>query len=77
VGSRIVESSVSSPCALCLCGGGGGGSSYPLVITSSERRSTTETQSSQSTHRAPNQELENHSNLRLATGNSEEPEDSA
>ena len=70
VGNRIVESSVSSPCALCLCGGG---SSYPLVITSGERRSTTETQSSQSTHRAPNQELENHSNLRLATGNSEEP----
>jgi hypothetical protein len=40
VGNRIVESSVSSPCALCLCGGG---SSYPLVITSGERRSTTNT----------------------------------
>ena len=44
-----------------------------MVITSGERRSTTETQSSQSTHRAPNQELENHRNLWLATGNSEEP----
>ena len=44
-----------------------------MVITSGERRSTTETQSSQSTHRAPNQELKNHSNLILATGNSEEP----
>ena len=70
VGNRIVESSVSSPCALCLCAGG---SSYPLVITSGKRHFTTETQSSQSTHRAPNPELENHSNLRLATGNSEEP----
>src|SRR5690606_32749410 len=67
----MVESSVSSPCALCLCGS----SSYTVVITSGERRSTTETQSSQSTHRAPNQELENHRNLWLATGNSEEPEE--
>ena len=65
----MVESSVSPPCALCLCGS----SSYTVVITSGERRSTTETQSSQSTHRAPNQELENHRNLWLATGNSEEP----
>ena len=71
VGNRMVESSVSSPCALCLCGS----SSYTVVITSGERRSTTETQSSQSTHRAPNQELENHRNLWLATGNSEEPID--
>ena len=65
----MVESSVSSPCALCFCGS----SSYTVVITSGERRSTTETQSSQSTHRAPNQERENHRNLWLATGNSEEP----
>ena len=70
VGNRMVESSVSSPCALCLCGS----SSYTVVITRGERRSTTETQSSQSTHRAPNQELENHRNLWLATGNSEEPQ---
>ena len=64
------EFSVSSPCALSLCGS----SSYTVVITRGERRSTTETQSSQSTHRAPNQERENHRNLWLATGNSEEPE---